>query len=544
MARKPCAIDRLSKEERKQTIDRLLKRQDGKSYISGKTIDLAINKVEIDHIVALDKNGPDNESNWGLVIDTENSSKGSRDLQLMRYLYTFRHHSEIYLKTKRDFNLGDALNEFFPQRYNVKVKFNDERTNISINYINNNKENIVYDFTLIEDSIDKGIKSFVGMIPFSIIKHDATINPRSIVDLEPLIEEFYNKNPQLFPSLAILEYDVNDNGTINVFDGQHKAAAQLYNRSQFLFIRVFVNIDKAKIKRTNLRAHTIVAQIHFPQLVTDKVGHDLFKVEFEPYIDKVEIEKASELLFIKQEEVNEEYRNYLNNYYRYKALIDDEDERHKILEYVETISARSKKFPISYDTLSKTFLKLIFSRPSDIKLKETIHYRKLELENLRNIMGIFVDEVLNSKFDVEKGIFKLEEKLIDDPDSIHDDHLIAYRMCRQSAMIIWIEEFKKAIALLMKTRNRYKDNEWASSHILWAEFSEDDLINIRKMMKVIKTHNIWRTKDNRELLNSLGSTRQNDWREMLINGRLPGREEEYFKPLTDMFIFQTSLDMK
>jgi hypothetical protein len=47
-----------------------------------------------------------------------------------------------------------------------------------------------------------------------------------------------------------------------------------------------------------------VAQIHFPQLVTDKVGHDLFKIEFEPFIDKVDIEKESEYSFIKQEEIN------------------------------------------------------------------------------------------------------------------------------------------------------------------------------------------------------------------------------------------------
>ena len=96
--RKPSAFDKLSKDEKKETIDRLLLRQAGKSYISDKAIELAINKVEVDHIVALDRNGPDNESNWGIVIDTENSSKGTRDLQLMRYLYTFRRHSEKYLK--------------------------------------------------------------------------------------------------------------------------------------------------------------------------------------------------------------------------------------------------------------------------------------------------------------------------------------------------------------------------------------------------------------------------------------------------------------
>ena len=92
--RRPTEIDKLSKDERDQLVKRLLLKQDSKSYISGKIIDLSINKIEIDHIVSLDKGGLDNESNWGIVIDTENSSKGNRDLQLLRYIYTFRQHSE------------------------------------------------------------------------------------------------------------------------------------------------------------------------------------------------------------------------------------------------------------------------------------------------------------------------------------------------------------------------------------------------------------------------------------------------------------------
>jgi len=540
--RKLSAFDKLPKDEKDKTIQRILTRQGNLSYISGKTIDLAINKIEVDHIIALDKNGPDNESNWGVVIDSENSSKGARDLQLMRYIYAFRKHTEKFLNQKRDFNLGDALTEFFSTRNRIKVKFNEDRTMITINYIEN-RESRQLSFPIIEDSIDKSIKSFVGMIPFSIIFHDQTVNPRSIVDLEPLIEEFYHKNPQLFPSLAMLETDVDGNGTINVFDGQHKAAAQLYNRSQNLFLRVFINADKTKIKRTNLRAHTIVAQIHFPQLVSDKVGHDLFKIEFEPFIDKVDIEKGSEFSFIKQEDMNEEYRKYLCNYYRYNAIINQDGERNKILDFVETISARSKKYPISYDTLSKTFLNLIYSKPAQIKLKESVHFRKLEFTNLWKIMEIFTEEVLESKFDTERGIFKLEERLLDDPDSIPDNHLIAYRLCRRSAMVIWMGQFSKALALMLKTHRKYKDNNWANEKKLWVEMNENDLNHIRKMFMVIKDHNIWKTKTNKEVLSALGSTKQVDWDEMLINGKLPGREGKLFEPLTDTFIFQSSTDL-
>jgi len=536
------AFDKLSKDEREETINRILKKQDYLSYISQQKIDLKIHKIDVDHIISLDRKGLDNESNWGVVIDTENKSKGTRDLQLMRYLYRFRQHSENYLNQKRDFNLGDALNEFFPKREKIKVEFNEERNRIIISY-NNGIENKSVEYFLLEDSIDKKIKSFVGMIPFKIVNHDSTINPRSIVDLEPLIEEFYNLNPQLFPSLALLEIDVNGWGTINIFDGQHKAAAQLYNRSQNLFLRVFVNADKAKIKKTNLRAHTVVAQIHFPQLISDKVGHDLYKIEFEPFIDKVDLERESEHSFIKQVEINDEFKKYQNNYYRYNSLINNDDERHIILNYVETISSRSKKYPISYDTLSKTFFKLIYNKPSELNLKKSLYYRKLELHNLRIIMQLFVEEVLNKKFDFEIGIFKLEEKLNVDSDSISNNHLVAYRICRQSAFIIWIAELKKAIALLLRSRQKYEDNHWGYSQPLWANLDENDFRTIRNMIKVICMHNIWITKENRELLRALGSTKQGDWMELLTNGKLPGREDRYFQPLNYSSIYHDAIIM-
>ena len=106
-------LDRFNEVKRRQLIERLLTVQNNKSYISNKDIDLRIDQVEVDHIVALDRGGLDDESNWGVVIASENSSKGKRDLQLMKYIYEFRNHRDKYLKLKRDFTFGDALQEMF-----------------------------------------------------------------------------------------------------------------------------------------------------------------------------------------------------------------------------------------------------------------------------------------------------------------------------------------------------------------------------------------------------------------------------------------------
>jgi len=534
-------LDILTKEERKELIERLYKRQDGKSYISGKEIDLRIDEVEIDHIVSLDRGGIDNESNWGLVLKSENRSKGNRDLQLIRYIFEFRKHREKYVNEKKDFTFGDALNEFYPNRYKIKVQIENDKIILSYKRA---EDTIKLEYPIITDERDNSLKSFVGMLPFEILFHDPTINPRSIVDLEPMIDEFYNKNPQLFPSLALLEMDEDGNGKIMVFDGQHKAAAQLYVRSKKLFVRVFMNADRSRIKRTNFRAHTILAQIHFPQLITDKVGHDLFKLEFEPYLEEADWENESEYSFLKRENLSEEYRRYLSNWLKYRALIGENGERHKILDFVETVSSRSKKYPLSYDTLSKTFLKLLFLSPANEKLSITQKYREMELKNIQKLMEIFVEEVLNEKFDLSMGIYKLEERLEDDPNSIPDEHLIAYRMCRAPAMVVWITELKKAISRLLKSKNKYYKNEWSEKRVLWADINDDEWKIIRNMIKVIWMHQVWKQKENKEVLLALRSTRKMDWEEILLDGRLPGREERLFNPLRDIDIYDTAIDMK
>jgi hypothetical protein len=58
-------LDRFTEEERRQLIERLLTVQGKRSYISGREIDLRIDQVEVDHIIALDRGGDDDESNWG-----------------------------------------------------------------------------------------------------------------------------------------------------------------------------------------------------------------------------------------------------------------------------------------------------------------------------------------------------------------------------------------------------------------------------------------------------------------------------------------------
>jgi hypothetical protein len=119
-------------------------------------------------------------------------------------------------------------------------------------------------------------------------------------------------------------------------------------------------------------------------------------------------------------------------------------------------------------------------------------------------------------------------------------HLRAYRLCRASALIVWSEELMRAVALLLNTLTKYEVSSWAQSRPLWATIDQPVWERIRKMIRVVRDHKIWGDRSNLDIMQAITSTRQKDWREILLEGRLPGRQEQLFPKLDQNFIFQQS----
>lgn len=331
-----------------------------------------------------------------------------------------------------------------------------------------------------------------------------------------------------------------------VFDGQHKAAAQLYARRDKLFVRVFVGYDKNRLKETNYRAHTKLAQVHFPQLINDRVGSDLFTEEYQLYRTKVDTDRESEDSFFRRhldKSQRKEFIAYFQNYLRYEVLTGKAGaEDNKILSFTETVTSKAKRYPLSYATLKRTLLQnMLFLRPSKESISESERWRILEKENLIRLMNLFVDNILaNARFDLNKGIYRLEEKLADSPESIPDSHLRAYRICRLAAMAICTVELKRAIAVLLNTKQKYSNGAWSEDRPLWVEILPPDWEQINKMVCSIRDHKVWGERTNPDIVNVLGSTKQKDWKEILLKGRLPGRQEECLPRLDQNFIFNST----
>jgi hypothetical protein len=333
-----------------------------------------------------------------------------------------------------------------------------------------------------------------------------------------------------------------------VFDGQHMAAAQLFARRDRLFVRVFLNYDRERLKETNYRAHTKLAQVHFPQLVNDRVGADLFREEFSRFLQQADTAKLTEEAFfskrLSRDQVSD-YRSYHGNFLRYEVRVGRTDgDESRILRFTETVTARAVRYPLSYDALQKAFLNtLLYLKPAREPLAESERFRLVERENLVRLLNLFVDEVLDhGRFNFHIGIYKIEERLTNDPNSVPDSHLRAYRLCRKPAMAIWARELREAIQTLLTTRGRYHVASWAKDRPLWAEMQPEDWDVIREMVRALRDHKVWGEVTNREIVAAFASTKQRDWEDILLKGTLPGRTERLLPPLDRTFVFQAAIN--
>lgn len=524
-------LSRLSPGDREKLIQDLWEIQNGKCFITEENIDLELHKsiLDIDHVIPSKLGGKDDPSNFALTFASANRSKQASDLKLARILHRFtKIQNEFKEKEDRSPNLDDILKTKSGSKYSLKFRREDNNILYSLAQIGITE---IIKAPIHKDKLS-GLEYFFAVLPIEFVFHDDKINPRSIGNnMTKLIDEFYQGNPQLHISLGWIDINDNSESKVKIFDGQHKAAAQVMLDVKEIPVRIFINPDEDLIILTNFRAGTVLRQVAFDKSVQRHLGNTLYYDRVKRYQDELNLGDDN-LNFSERELVNyfkgesRELKRYILDSVRDGVTRNPEN---KLMEFVD-MGGRAKEKPISYSSIEKTFYSFfiyqdLLETPISYKFEEGKNPRSLEKEQIVQLMNIIAEEIYIGKFDLEIGIARLESKIQNDGE-VPMEHMRAYRMGKEEIMYNWLKYLSQIVQSHFISLGHPVDEK----KLFQYEFSETLWNNIRNYINNLSALPLW---TNNELSNTVFGGKQNYqfWHTIFTTGSSPQGVKVLVQPL-------------
>jgi len=436
----------LSKEDYLNLTKKLWNIQNGKCFICEDEIDLDLNSTNIDHIIPSALKGKDAEENFAVTHESCNKSKQDANLKIARILSRLgKIQEKANSKGNKSASLKDVLEFYNGSKF--QFKFNIEGTIMKYSF-SENGDNKIYKTEIFTDNLSDEKSCFVE-IPIEYIFHDEIINPRGINrSIGKLVKEFDKGNPQLH--LSLVRYH---NNRLKVFDGQHKAVAQVLLGTRKLVVRIFLNPNIDRLTETNTNAGSTLRQIAFDKSIMRQLNNTLYSERVKKY--QIEHNLSEDNFNFSEQQIIDYFKGDGANIKKYitdaikHSITNAKD--NKLKDYID-FEGKAKDLPISYSAFDKTILssfistKLILKTPIDFKTDEGLNPREVEINQIVKLLNILAEKIYINKFKPEIGVSRIEKKIIDKKDTdITDEHLIAYRISKEEIMHNWLQYLKMVI---------------------------------------------------------------------------------------------------
>jgi hypothetical protein len=531
-------LSRLTAEDRTSLLHELHQRQAGNCFICGKAVDLQLHKasIDIDHVIPTTLNGPDNPGNFAITHDSCNRGKQDSDLRVARIIARFDEINAHVASESRAANLDDILKVYSNGSYDLAISTTAQSVSFSLPEIGRND---IITLPLYVDPLS-GFRFFFAQLPIQYVHHDGKMNPRAIgSNIKKLIKEFHLKRPQLHVALGWIALNGNERPKVRIFDGQHKAAAQMLLGTKELPVRIFINPDLDTLLTANTVAGTTLRQVAFDKSVQRNLGSALLADRMQRYRSDCRLPEESEA-FSEQDlqrhfkGEGREVKKYILDWIR-SSITHHKD--NKLRDYIE-YGGRGSDFPISYSTVEKTFYSFFIG--SDLlatkfnhRAEEGLNPRQLEIEQIVNLMNIIAEEVFVGKFEPSLGTNRIENKVSKGED-IPEPHLVAYRMAKEEIIYNWLRYVKQVIQMAFVNAGIPFDENAP----LQKPMPTNAWNSLRNFVSSLKALPLW---VNRDMATSVfGGKRNNDfWKQIFEEGQTPDGQKVLGQRLDLIKMIQT-----
>ena len=520
-------LAKLTKEEYDELTQKLLSIQNNVCFICQDKIDEELHTTNIDHIVPLASKGKDTQENFAVTHESCNKSKLDANLKTARILHSLKKiQVQTYDEENRSASLKHVLNHFEGSKFDFR--FTTENSTLKFSF-SENGDNEIFETHIFEDKLSNEKFSFIN-VPIEYIYHDEIINPRGINNsISKLIKEFEKGNPQLHLSLARI-----DESKLKIFDGQHKAVAQIMLGAKSLMLRIFIDPNIDRLTETNTNAGSTLRQIAFDKSIMRQLNNTLYYERVKKYQDDHKLGDDN-FTFSEQQLVdyfkgdNANIKKYVIDSIRHSVTNHKEN---KLKDYID-FEGKAKDLPISYSAFDKTILsmlinfRVILTTPINYRSDEGLNPRELEITQIVKLLNIIAEEIYSGKFLPEVGVYRIEQKIISGKDQeITDDHLVAYRISKEEVLYNWLIYLKRAIENYFSNTGRIIDN----NKIFQTPFDEQLWKNIRNFMTNLKLLPLWKDKSMADTIFA-GKNNYDYWKTIFETGKSPDGAQVLAKPL-------------
>lgn len=437
-------------------------------------------KVHFDHIKAHSLGGPSELDNIAPMCEFHNKSKGMLPLQD----YRIKLRLENFFAKGNRLTLRDLLEHLKKEgdigRYGERVAPEMLENRIRLT---NHSFSAEYS---VQQCPRTGWKYFYGNLPIDIINSDDDddenmgLQPRYLI-FDKVFEMFrhFQTYPVLQPSIGRLF----DNKVL-LFDGQHKAAALLWNRRETFECKIYIDPDVRILNQANISAHDKFAQTRFfSSIMILKLGNQ-FGSDFEEYKNRDDVPTKSEagfLDFLRQKdssltrgEINIRFRSYLHN-----SIL--EDNRNKMKSLISVSNRSSNEQPITVDMLNRSiFSCFLFREPLSDDMLSDKYKREAEFSNVLDLMNMIYDLALCS-WDAKAS-------------SNDQNQIKLKRLFSSKSIMAWCEIFKDAICAKLEIRDSDEREK-----PFYRDISEMDFLRIKAILERLLQWQMWQSPKNSEI---------------------------------------------
>lgn len=466
--------------EKQQVLDR----QGLRCFIDDHPIE-SEDDVEFDHISPFAEGGATSIDNIAVVCKKHNREKRTLSLGEYRDRLALKRFFEGARKRRLDDLLKDRVGSGgFGQ--NLSIEKNGTEATL---YLPSGQVAVP-----LQTCPATGEQYFFATLPVALIQNDVELQPRA---LEPdrLWElcRHLRTHTQLAPAVCRLV-----DSAVLLFDGQHKAAAQVWIGRDTIDCKVYVAPDVRRLKETNLSAHDKLRQMPFYTSTLLEKYSAMATEDWQDFLTSSGPKTETAFVDFMRARVNLTRAEALKRIRSmiYRDILDDPN--NQLRDYIAEEN-RTRETPLVMYRLEKTFFnEFIAPPPLNDEFESESYHRDEENENFVRLMNYIVQQSLADKWAPERK------------DAAHKK---SARLYSAGALKGWVPFLRDALApalQLFEVEDRRR--------ILYRELGDEDFAVIEQLVDRLFSHKVWEDPD--PALNDLRYDNAERAKEMLRNAGL------------------------